>query len=301
MNKLAIIYARILRDNRSRLSEIFKPEDFSPLFNLPIPPLECKEGISGLPLGTKVDPAEFLSSRSLAMLIARIETARLLPYDKGVNWIYFDRLHRQIPVLKGVMQAKDSTQIFLNLIDDMASRLESSEVFHIGTNHGAITALLARECKNVIGVDILPEAIENTELTLMTEVDELQDKVHLINGDFSLLENLGQKRKYLFFDNPIFKGKINDPNSMAGEDFELPKRAIKMLPSLLEKDGEAFLLIADPINKEAETNMFTLKIVQEYLDSSMPEWTSEKLDYFSEPLIHNRCEFRYNIVMIKRK
>ena len=66
------------------------------------------------------------------------------------------------------------------------------------------------------------------------------------HGDLSLLREVAEKQgiqaDYLFFDNPLKSGVINEPNQIAGPNFETNKRALEIIPYVLKPQGEAWLL-----------------------------------------------------------
>lgn len=65
--------------------------------------------------------------------------------------VYFLPLQRHIQILDGVMIAFRSNSQFICLVNELKDKLKDSVVFQIGTHHGAITASLARHCKELTG------------------------------------------------------------------------------------------------------------------------------------------------------
>ena len=192
---------------------------------------------------------------------------------------YLAPLKRYVPIVEGVMKAKDSTTAFLHLVHDLHDKLKDSIVFQIGSNHGAITTALAKVSKKVVAVDILPEAIFNTALTLNQEEPEVRKKVSLYLKDLSFLKEYVKetetKCKFLFFNCPVFKGEGN-PNSLAGNNFELVKRALKLLPTVLDKNGKAFFLATYPSTDEGNERLWTVNKLREFLNKELPGWTFEE-------------------------
>lgn len=214
--------------------------------------------------------------------------------------VYFPALEREIPVLKGVAAAENSTSLFLDLIKDLVSKLQDSLIFQIGTNQGAITCALGRLCKSVVAAEILHVSVDNTKLALSLEAKEVQDKVTIYEGDLALLEGFAKRHntrcKYLFFNCPIFKGN-GDVNLMAGEDFETPKRALSILSKVLDTNGEAFFLSTKAPTQSEEEKFWTVDKLREFLNIEMPNWLLEILDYRKS---HN-FQGEYLLVRVSRQ
>lgn len=207
--------------------------------------------------------------------------------DNQVNirkWTFFPVLHRFVPVMDGVMTAPDSTVLFLKLINNLSNKIKNKVTFQIGSNQGAITSALARSARKVVAVDILGEAVDNTSLTIESEEPGIKGKVTLFKDDLSFLkrftEETGIKCDYLFFNNPVFKGSGN-PNSLCGNDFELPKRAIKLLPHILNQNGEGYFLACKtlvPNDKDTE-KLWTVDRVKDFVDKEMTGWQVKELNH----------------------
>lgn len=205
-----------------------------------------------------------------------------------------------IPLLDGVMKAKNSTGSFIALIRDIATELKDKKVFQIGPNHGAITKVLSEFASSVTAPDVLKEAIDNTNETLDSLEKRDRDKVKLILNDLACLEEEAKtsgRADFLFFNCPIFRGE-NDPNSMAGNDFELVKRSLKLLPKVLTEKGEAYMLVGYPETKNAQKFLWTPDKLKAFLSKEMPEWTFVDLPKYESAYNEHGT---YGIVKINRK
>lgn len=215
-----------------------------------------------------------------------------------IRWTYIEGIG-YIPIHPGVMKAQNSTSSFLRLVDDMSERLKGKRVFQIGPNHGAITAKLMQYASDVIAPDILPNAVKNTKETvrILGVANDLKLKVY--HGDLQSLEFEAAYKgpsDFLFFNCPIFRGEDN-VNSMAGEDFELVKRTIKMLPSVLKEEGEAYLLVGYPRTEKAKEFLWTSHKLNVFLKKEMPGWTAINLPQYESPYNEHGT---YGIVKIRR-
>ena len=221
-------------------------------------------------------------------------------YKDKVTWTYSSVIKRYLPVYKGVMKAKDSTESFLDLVRDLSDKLQGKIVFQIGPSHGGITYGLAQKAGKIAAVDILPEAIENTAYTLMLLPEEDRKKVTLILDDLSYLEEhvsrTGEKADFLVFNCPIFKGHGN-PNSLAGDHFDLIKRTLQMLPKVLNENGEAYFLVGYPRSEQGKERLWTIDKLRDFLKENMPDWQYKKLDYEAPYNKHGT----YGIVRISKK
>lgn len=220
--------------------------------------------------------------------------------DSNITWIYCNPLKRYIPVHEGIMKAKGTTDIFIRTIHSMSENLKGKTVFQIGYSHGAITTAIARVARKIVGVDVLKEAFDNASLTLETEEPKVKDKVTLLNNDLSYLEKYvditGEKADYLFFNCPIFRG-YGDPNSLAGEDFDVIKRTLLMLPKVLKDNGKAYLLVAYPITEQGRKRLWTIESLRKFLNEKMPEWEYTPIKLEADYNEHGK----YGIVEISRK
>lgn len=223
-----------------------------------------------------------------------------LPKEEG-TWTYCNPLKRYIPVRKGIMKAKGTTNIYIFFIKNyLSENLKDKTVFQIGYSHGAITTALARVARKIVGVDVLKEAFDNAHLTLQGEEPEVKDKVTLFNDDLSYLEKYvemtGERADYLVFNCPIFKGHGN-PNSLAGDDFDVIKRTLLMLPKVLKDNGKAYLLAAYPITEQGRNRLWTVDSLREFLNEKMPEWEYNPIQLEAPYNEHGT----YGIVEISRK
>ncbi len=205
------------------------------------------------------------------------------PLHQVTKLVFFPCIDRYIPVFEGIMEAKSSTGKFLQLIRSLDKSVTSDQVaFQIGPNHGAITTLLARMFGKVVAVDIQEKACENTELTLSLEPEDVRKKVEVHCDDMAYLLRHAKKHgkcSLLIFNNPIFRGKEEeDRDGQAGENFELAKRAIKLLPELLEKDGKAFFLVGIPEDEEGKRNLWTLRKLKDFMAEELPGWNIDIAD-----------------------
>ena len=216
------------------------------------------------------------------------KTGTTKPVGGTVNvkkWVYMPYLAREVPIVDGVMTAEGSTGIFLALIKDISKKLPGKVAFQIGPNQGAITSALGRYAKQVVCVDVLPEAIDNTFLTLQCETRAVQGKSQILKGDLDLLKDhvrkTGVRCNHLFFNNPVFRGDGNH-QSLGGYDFELPKRALHLLKDVLDENGEAYFLACHVLNENGSknsSNLWTVDKAKEFIDKEMPGWQIKELNY----------------------
>lgn len=221
---------------------------------------------------------------------------KLKSLKDNTKWNYFFEIDRHVPVIEGVMEANHSTNLFLEFISSKKDCFVNEQITQVGTSHGGITTQLLR-LGDVQAVDIFDKAKENTLLTLSVEERKYQDRFNFTLGDFALLK--GRRRKYLFFNNPVFKG-VGDVNSMAGNDFELPKRFILSLPELLEDGGVAYMLAVDAFFDADNNKNWTISRLNDFLAGEMPEWSYEVVnspDYPHQLDIYSH----YVIVAIQRR
>lgn len=81
----------------------------------------------------------------------------------------------------------------------------------------------------------------------------------------------------MLFNCPVRKGK-GDPDSYAGDGFNVPKRAIKMLPDMLDRNGEeAFFLAVFPLTPECHEKSWTIDKVHDFLRNEMSGWNFQIL------------------------
>ncbi len=229
-----------------------------------------------------LDPGKYpVMDNDLKVQLQDILLTDEISLEDKIKWGYIDGLG-YIPLLPGVMRAENSTSTFVNLIINEAQNLKDKLVYQIGPSHGGITKKLAESAGEVVAVDILPEAIKNTKLTLRILPEEKRRNVMLINDDLSYLvehsKKTGRKAKYLFFNCPIFKGSGNH-NSMAGDDFDLIKRTIKILPDVLDEDGKAYLLVGYPRSEQGRKRLWTLDKLRHFLLAELPEYSYNDSDY----------------------
>lgn len=229
--------------------------------------------------------------------VKALEVSKLTSASK-IRWTYIEGIG-YIPIHPGVMKAQNSTSSFLRLVDDMSERLKGKRVFQVGPNHGAITAKLMQYAKEVIAPDVLPGAVRNTKDTVRILGVESDFKLKVYHGDLQSLEFESAYKgpsDFLFFNCPIFRGEDN-VNSMAGEDFELVKRTIKMLPSVLNEKGEAYLLVGYPRTVKAKEFLWTCDKLKTFLKEELPGWTAVDLPQYESPYNEHGT---YGIVRIKR-
>lgn len=224
--------------------------------------------------------------------------------EKEIEWTYMDGLG-YIPIFEGIMKARNSTGSFTQLIGDMSDSIKGQSVFQIGYSHGGITKKLAEVAGVTVGVDILGDAEGNANYTLSELPEGIRNNVTLVCGDLSyLIHHVAQTQqtaKYLFFNCPIFKGEIRDLddfNSMAGDDFEVIKRTLEMLPQILDKDGEAYLLVGYPRSEQGKERLWTLDKLRGFLNSELPSYECKALRAYKAPYNEHGT---YGIVRINRK
>lgn len=256
--------------------------------------------------------AEALVNSVLLEALGKVKTKSGVIRGSGdiKDHCYFKNLEKKVPVLNGIMEAFDSSSIFLQFIDEkLKDKLKNAHVLQFGSNQGAITSMLARYAKEVVAVDIQDKAIKNTKLTLSTEAPAVQQKVKalgLSNLDQELPKLLGEanpKFDFVFFNNPVIK-IAGDPNNAAGKDFGLIHKTIKeVLPRVLKPGGKAYMLAAinwDPPACKSDNLFCPDKYKKLMQEPCMKGWSLERLGYCTDDNPwHQNPQRMYSLVEIQ--
>jgi methylase of polypeptide subunit release factors len=160
-------------------------------------------------------------------------------------------LNRKFTVCEGVMSpVQTSTTLFLNLIDDLSTKLKDKNVLDLGCGCGVVGIAAARHGAKVVSVDILENAIASTKLNVEQESNEVQKRISFCRSDlYNNLKTLILEEEvafdFIFFNNPIMEGepvKGTAVDSFAGKNFEVNHRALDGFKTFLKPSGVAYTL-----------------------------------------------------------
>ena len=236
-----------------------------------------------------------------------------------------DKVPKKLLVLPNIINAKDSTGIFLELIHSLmnhpsGNKLKGKKVLLIGVNHGAITTQLLRSgVKELEILDVDSQAIKNMYLNLEEESQAVKDKLvlaRLSNLDSALSEDpdpemSGKRFDYVFFNHPI-KRETGDTNNSAGDTFELPIEYYRgVLPRRLEPGGTAYGLSVEPFDTnnydpfsidDNQENLWDIHNALDAIESnpSQKDWVLERTIYRSQYAPQETPGWDYNIVKVRR-
>ena len=101
-------------------------------------------------------------------------------------------------VYHGKLMCEETQDILRKRVHWMCSQTTGKRILDIGCSQGTVSILLAREGKEVVGVDIDPESIDYAKSELQEESPSLRGRVSFICSDiFALSADIGE------FDNVI--------------------------------------------------------------------------------------------------
>jgi len=120
-------------------------------------------------------------------------------------------------------------------INWICGEVKGPNVLDVGCSQGIVSILLGREGKNVLGIDLLEEAIEYASSTLEKEAEPTKELVSFVNANF-ITYPYGDRK----FDTIIF-GEIL-------EHLTNPKDFLTHAKSLLTEDGKVIVTVPFGVN-----------------------------------------------------
>ncbi len=138
--------------------------------------------------------------------------------------------------------------------------IDKKDIIDIGCSQGITTFLLAEEGKNVLGIDIQPEAIEYAENLLNTEYSHLSQNIEFICSDFEKYEAV---KKYDCIIATEVIEHLKNPNSF-----------VKKMNTTLNENGK--IIISVPFGVNNHPDHFTT-----FYLTSLYEMISEYFDILS--------------------
>lgn len=146
----------------------------------------------------------------------------------------------------------------------IASMINGNKILDIGCSQGILDILLARENKNVIGIDIAKEVIDKANELKLQEPKEVQDNLKFINMSYTQF-NSNEK-----FDT-IILGEII-------EHFFYPQNLISVSYNFLKKDGALIITLPFGINDyfDHKKDYYLFDIINEI----NYEFKLDKIEYF---------------------
>lgn len=142
----------------------------------------------------------------------------------------------------------------------ICSQATGEKILDIGCSQGIMDILLAREGKNVLGIDILQESIDIAKKSLKKESESTQNHVEFRVENFMNFDSQGTKYDVIIMAEVL-------------EHITDPRRFIKKAQDLLEEDGKIIITVPFGINdyfdhKKTYYMYDMYKIIKEYFKVS---------------------------------
>jgi len=163
----------------------------------------------------------------------------------------------KIKTSPNVYEPREDTYLLL----DVVKRLKANKALEIGIGTGFISLYLARNCREVHGVDINPEVINLAKQN--AKINGIRNVKFWISDLFS---NVKDTYDLIVFNPPYLPGEPKDEleKSWAGgkNGREIIEKFLRNVRNYLQSNGKFFILVSSFNNPEYLTKKYSLKIVK---------------------------------------